>query len=146
MVMVPKGKAFKDIYTDAEIMNLLTNNRDGFEMVSNIMRGEVEKENLAPLIKIFQDKFRLSIEVSGEIHSAMINLTEEKSGSRKDAHILQAEKEFHQEKEAFEHRSDVKVRTVSNSDIERAKARLRLLKLKLKLTQLNGVESFEDYY
>lgn len=146
MIMVPKAKAYKDIYTDAAILKLIENTRDGFEQVSQVMRASVDTEKLPKVIQIFQDKYRLSIEVSGDIHSTLIDLKEEKVGSRKDAKILQAEREFSDEKEAFEHRTDVKLKPISLTDIEKSKARLRLLKLKLKLSQLNGVQSFEDYY
>jgi len=146
MMLVPKGRAFKDIFTDNNIIALTENTRDGFEQVSNVMRANIEAGNLPKIIQILQDKYRLSIQVSDEIHSTMIDLKEEKQGSGKDAKILTAEREFTLEKQAFEHRADVKPVQASSLEIEKAKARLRLLKLKLKLAQLNGVSSFEDYY
>ena len=63
-VIMPKTKTHIPIYTDKEVVKLLVNNRDGFEMVSGNMKASVEESKMPKLINLFGERFSLSVKDS----------------------------------------------------------------------------------
>ena len=62
-VIMPKTKTHIPIYTDKDVVKLLANSRDGFEMVSGNMRATVEERNMPKLIQLLGERFSLSVKV-----------------------------------------------------------------------------------
>jgi len=135
VVIMPKSRAYKEIFTDAEILDLLVDKTDGFNMVSNLMRGEVAPADMPGLIKILQSKYKLSLEIPSSLHKPSVNIVPETQGTQKDILTIEAEQQFAKEKEKFEQREKPSAQTIPQtiSDVEKAKARLKILLIKHKL-------------
>ncbi len=62
-VIMPKTKSHIPIYTDKEVIKLLANSRDGFEMVSGNMKATVEESKMPRLIQLLGERFSLSVKI-----------------------------------------------------------------------------------
>ena len=140
-IVMPKSKAYKPMFTDPDIMQLLENKRDGFEMVSNQMVGKINVENIDSLVKIFQDKFSLSMEVDKSQADELVKVISNKF--EKDIATKRAEKDFEIDKKHFEARKSPQAAKSNDQTIELririAKAKAKGLLLKLKLTEYKQV-------
>ena len=72
-IISPKRGALKEFYTDQDIISLLYNKRDGFEMVSGQMVANMEKHNIGQLIEIMDDKFKMSVKVSESLFDVLMD-------------------------------------------------------------------------
>lgn len=62
-IIMPKSKTHIPIYTDKDVVKLLVNTRDGFEMISGNMKASVPEQNLPKLLALFGDRFSLSVKI-----------------------------------------------------------------------------------
>ena len=60
---MPKTKTHIPIFTDREVIKLLVDNRDGFEMVSGNMKATVIENKMPKLIKLLGERFSLSVKI-----------------------------------------------------------------------------------
>jgi len=99
-IIMPKTKSHIPIYTDKEVLKLLQNTRDGFEMISGNMRASVSTEKMPKLIKLLGERFSLSVKVPRHYFEEFL-----KSGSKRSDSIDSLTKEamqmFEMDKKAF---------------------------------------------
>ncbi|HAF27793.1 MAG TPA: hypothetical protein DCG75_01985 [Bacteroidales bacterium] len=62
-IIMPKTKTHIPIYTDKDVVKLLVNNRDGFEMMSGNMKASVSESNMPKLIQLLGERFSLSVKI-----------------------------------------------------------------------------------
>ena len=69
-IIMPKTKSHIPVYTNKDVIKLLINNRDGFEMVSGNMKASVTIANMPKLIKLLGEKFSISIKIPRTFYDA----------------------------------------------------------------------------
>ncbi len=99
-IIMPKSKSHIPIYTDKEVIKLLENHRDGFEMVSGNMRASVSENKMPKLINLFGERFSISIKVPRNYFEEYL-----KKGSKRvntaDSLTKEAMEMFEQDKKQF---------------------------------------------
>ncbi len=141
-IIVPKSKAFQDIFKDKDLIGLCTSPDDGFNMISSRMVAKFEKEQMNQVIDILQYKFSVNLQLDPQVFNLNFDVTPSKDKPVKDAQTRNAEAEFQRDKQGFECRKNPatcapQVQTISRNDKEmsmkiaiaraRARARARLL-------------------
>jgi len=63
MVIMPKAKTHQPIFTDKDVIKLLENSRDGFEMISGTMKANVSTEKMPKFLKLLGERFSVSMKV-----------------------------------------------------------------------------------
>jgi len=136
-IISPKRSALKTFYTDRDIISLLFNKRDGFEMISGQMVAFVEKDNIGSLVEIMQQRYSMSITISESLFEVLHQGGPVKT-SHKDPLTARAEQRFRYDKENFEKRKPPA--TPNANDKEK---RLRIAKVKaqakLKILELLNI-------
>ena len=132
-IIMPKSKTHIPIYTDKDVIKLLLNNRDGFEMVSGNMKASVDENKMPKLIELLGERFSLSVKIPRASYETYL---EKKPKQVNDTEILnrEAQELFEQDKKAFKQKLAKQKRAISKGKvIKMDKARkLKLLKLKAK--------------
>jgi hypothetical protein len=103
MVFIPKAKTHKPIFTDKEVIRLLENSRDGFEMVSGTMRGTVSVEKMPKLLKLLGERFSVSMKVPKHYFDEYLD-SKSKNTNSSDALTQKAIKMLEDDKVSFEKR------------------------------------------
>ncbi len=137
-LVVPKSKAFQNIYKDQDLIALLINTRDGFEMISGNMVGKLEADNIEKVVNILQDKYSQSLEISSNMYESLV--IKDSAAPGNDDLTKQAEKEYADDKIKFDERRHVKKILAENDktktsspDKNKAKMKLKLMRMELEL-------------
>lgn len=99
-IIMPKTKTHVPIYTDKDVVRLLVNNRDGFEMVSGNMKASVTTDNMPKLINLLGEKFSISIKILRSYYDEYLDKGS-KSNNSTDSLTQEAMKMFEQDKKEF---------------------------------------------
>ena len=62
-IIMPKTKSHIPIYTDKDVVKLLVNNRDGFEMISGNMKASINENKMPKLLELLGERFSLSVKI-----------------------------------------------------------------------------------
>ena len=139
---VPKSKAYKPIYEDKDIREILQNRRDGFEMISGNMVGKVNDNDIDTLVKILQSKYNFAINISKSMFETLVEADEieKDTKSKKDNFTYEAEQDLLHDKEEYGHRMAQKAASQAapkaSAKTNALTLKLRLLKLKLELMNI----------
>lgn len=132
-VIMPKTKTHIPIYTDKEVVKLLVNNRDGFEMVSGNMRASVEESKMPKLLNLFGERFSLSVKIPRHYYDEFFDKGTKRSNTT-DSLTNEAMKMFEQDKKEFPKRLANQKQSVPKGkkiSIDNGK-QLKLVKLRAK--------------
>ncbi|MCT4643606.1 MAG: strawberry notch family protein [Carboxylicivirga sp.] len=99
-VIMPKTKSHIPIYTDKEVVKLLVNNRDGFEMVSGNMKASVDESKMPKLIKVLGERFSLSVKIPRHYYDEYLDKGTKRNNST-DSLTNEAMQMFEQDKKEF---------------------------------------------
>jgi hypothetical protein len=128
-VIMPKSKTHIPIYTDKDVVKLLENKRDGFEMVSGNMKASVTPDNMPNLIKLLGEKFSLSIKIPRTYYNEFLDKKVQPNNST-DSLTQEAMKLFEQDKKKFPQRLAMqKQSSKKKSENQGADDKVRRLKL-----------------
>ncbi len=148
-IIMPKSKTHIPIYTDKDVVKLLENNRDGFEMVSGNMKASVSESNMPKLIKLFGERFSISVKVPRNYFDEYLEKGSKHSDST-DTLTKQAMELFEQDKKQFAQKLE-KQNTVemhrnasapNNPDKRLQLVKLRAKAIMIKQKQLKAVAGF----
>lgn len=134
-IISPKRGALKEFYTDQDIVALLFNKRDGFEMVSGQMVAYIEAANMPKLISIMDDRYKMSVKVSDSLYDVLLDGKEIENTFKQDVLTEKAKKKYEEDKRNFEGRKTEPKQTGDNKEKRiriakvKAAAKLKLLKL-----------------
>ncbi len=132
-IIMPKSKTHIPIYTDKDMVKLLENNRDGFEMVSGNMKASVSESNMPKLIKLLGERYSISVKVPRNYFDEYLEKSSTHSDST-DALTKQAMELFEQDKKQFAQKLEKqKQNTQKTKNISsKPDKRLQLVKLRAK--------------
>ncbi|WP_289054966.1 strawberry notch-like NTP hydrolase domain-containing protein [Carboxylicivirga marina] len=99
-IIMPKTKTHIPIYTDKEVVKLLVNNRDGFEMVSGNMKASVDESKMPKLIKLLGKRFSLSVKIPRHYYDEYLDKGTKRSDAT-DSLTKEAMELFEQDKKQF---------------------------------------------
>jgi hypothetical protein len=99
-IIMPKTKTHIPIYTDKDVVKLLVNNRDGFEMVSGNMKASITESKMPKLIQLFAERFSLSVKIPRHYFNEFVEKGTKHSDST-DKLTQEAMKMFEQDKKEF---------------------------------------------
>jgi hypothetical protein len=102
-IIMPKSKSHIPIYTDKDVVKLLVNNRDGFEMISGNMKATVTENNMPKLIQLLGERFSLSVKIPRNYFDEYLEKGSKQSDSM-DSLTKQAMELFEIDKKAFPQR------------------------------------------
>jgi len=147
LLIMPKSKAYKPMFTDHHITDLCTTPRDGFNMISNKMKAEFTPEKFSNVIDVLQNKYNVAVKINVDQYDVSTKPTQGKG--TKDALTIRAEKEFATDKAKFESRIKKQASTPAKAPTKsapvvsmeekakkirvakaKAKARLRIIKIR----------------
>ena len=148
-IIMPKTKTHIPIYTDKEIVKLLENNRDGFEMVSGNMKASVSESKMPKLINLLGEKYSLSVKIPRHYFEEYLDKGT-KNDSSADSLTQEAMKMFEQDKKAFPQRlakQKQKAQKEKSASTDKSK-QMKLIKLRakailIKQRQLKAVAGLE---
>ena len=131
-IIMPKTKTHIPIYTDKDVVKLLVNNRDGFEMVSGNMKASVSEPKMPKLIKLLGERFSLSVKIPRHYFNEFLEKGSKHSDST-DSLTKEAMKMFESDKKEFEQKlakqnQAAKIKTIQP---DRSKT-IKLVKLRAK--------------
>ena len=132
-IIMPKSKTHIPIYTDTDVVRLLENSRDGFEMVSGNMKASVSESKMPKLINLFGERFSLSMKVPRTYFEEYLEKGSKRNDTA-DSLTKEAMEMFEQDKRQFPHRlanqkkATTKAKTIN---IDQGK-KLKLVKLRAK--------------
>ncbi len=131
-IMMPKSKTHIPIYTDKDVVKLLQNSRDGFEMQSGTMKAGVSPEKMPKLIKLLGERFSLSIKISRLYYDQFVK-TKSRTSETTDRLTKEAMQLFEQDKKAFADKLKKQKKTrTKKKDLPYKAKRLKLQKLRAK--------------
>jgi hypothetical protein len=99
-IIMPKTKSHIPIYTDKEVVKLLVNNRDGFEMISGNMKASVTTDKMPKLLQVLGERFSLSVKIPRHYFEEYLEKGTKRSNST-DSHTQEAMEMFETDKKAF---------------------------------------------
>jgi protein strawberry notch len=99
-IIMPKSKTHIRIYTDKDVIRLLENSRDGFEMVSGNMKASVSESKMPKLIQLLGDRFSLSVKIPRNYYNEYLD-KKVKPNNSTDSLTQEAMKMFEQDKKEF---------------------------------------------
>lgn len=102
-LIMPKSKSHIPIYTDLDLIKLLENTRDGFEMISGNMRAKVSLSKIPKLIKLLGERYSVSIKVPRNYYDAYLDKGVKKTSSE-DTLTKEAMQLFEKDKVVFKER------------------------------------------
>jgi hypothetical protein len=147
-VIMPKSKTHIPIYTDKEVVKLLVNNRDGFEMISGNMKASVTSDNMPKLLHVLGERFSLSVKIPRHYYDEYLEKGTKPSNST-DSLTQEAMKMFETDKKAFpqklamQKQTAVKGKAVSIDTSKNIKLiKLRAKAILIKQKQLRNVAGF----
>jgi hypothetical protein len=144
-IIMPKTKSHVSIYTDQEILKLLVNNRDGFEMVSGNMKAAVSENKMPELIKLLGERFSLSVKIPRVSYEAYLDKSPSKSN---DIDLLNREalELFEQDKKAFPQKLARQKAAISKKKVVTfdKTRKLKLLKLKAKAILIKQKQQYKS--
>ncbi len=132
-IIMPKTKSHIPIYTDKEVVKLLVNDRDGFEMVSGNMKASVTIDKMPKLLNLLGERFSLSVKIPRHYYDEYLDKGTQHNSST-DSLTKEAMEMFESDKKEFPKRlakqkqSAPKGKTVN---LDKAK-QLTLVKLRAK--------------
>jgi hypothetical protein len=133
-IIMPKSKTHLPVYTDRDLIKLLANSRDGFEMVSGNMRAAVEADKMPKIIQLLGDRFSLSVKVPRHYFDEYLEKNTKRDDSV-DSLTKEAMELFEIDKKEFPKRlaqqKNQKDKKKDVVDFDKAK-KLRLVKLRAK--------------
>ena len=130
---MPKTKTHIPIYTDKEVVKLLINNRDGFEMVSGNMKASVTETKMPKLIKLLGDRFSLSVKIPRHYFEEFLEKGS-KSSDSSDRLTKEAMQLFESDKKQFQQklkRQKEEAQKGKTVNIDKGK-RIKLIKFRAK--------------
>ncbi len=143
-VTMPKKKTFIPLYTDADVIKLTTNKKDGFEMVSGMMRANVSEKKMPKFIKLMGERYSVSVEVPRAVYDEIFS-GKKTNNNELDKITKQAMEMFDEDKAKFSDRlkaqkkkrklkleADARAASVDDQDAETLKLRARAIILKKK--------------
>ena len=149
-IIMPKTKTHIPIYTDKEVVKLLVNNRDGFEMVSGNMKASVDENKMPKLIKLFGERFSLSVKIPRHYYDEYLDKGTKRSNTT-DNLTKEAMEMFEQDKKEFPKRLAKqkqvapKGKTIKLDSSKKLKlVKLRAKAILIKQKQLNAVAGPSD--
>ncbi|TRX70703.1 strawberry notch-like NTP hydrolase domain-containing protein [Carboxylicivirga sp. M1479] len=132
-VIMPKTKSHIPIYTDKEVVKLLENSRDGFEMVSGNMKASVSEKKMPKLLNLLGERFSLSVKVPRNYFEEYLEKGS-KPNDNADSLTKEAMEMFEQDKKQFPQRLAKQKKATTkakNINIDHGK-KLKLVKLRAK--------------
>ncbi|MCU4176462.1 strawberry notch-like NTP hydrolase domain-containing protein [Carboxylicivirga sp. N1Y90] len=132
-IIMPKTKSHITIYTDKEVVKLLVNNRDGFEMVSGNMRASVTTDKMSKLINLLGERFSLSVKVPRNYFEQYLEKSPKQTDTT-DSLTKEAMEMFEQDKKQFPQKLAKQKQAVTKGktiNISQGK-KLKLVKLRAK--------------
>ena len=132
-IIMPKTKTHIPIFTDREVIKLLVNNRDGFEMVSGNMKATVIENKMPKLIKLLGERFSLSVKIPRNYFNEFLEKGSKRSDST-DSLTQEAMKMFENDKKVFQQKLAKQKQTTKKGKtirIDKSKS-LKLVKLRAK--------------
>jgi hypothetical protein len=147
-VIMPKSKTHIPIYTDKEVVKLLVNNRDGFEMISGNMKASVTTDKMPKLLQVLGERFSLSVKIPRHYYDEYLEKGTKPSNSN-DSLTQEAMKMFETDKKAFPQKLAMQKQTAAKGkavSIDTSK-NIKLIKLRakailIKQKQLRNVAGF----
>jgi hypothetical protein len=130
---MPKTKTHIPIYTDKDVVRLLVNNRDGFEMVSSNMKASVSETQMPKLIKLLGERFSLSVKIPRHYFNEFLEKSSKHSDST-DSLTQEAMKLFESDKKQFQQKLRMQKQAAQKGkivSIDKSKS-LKLVKLRAK--------------
>jgi hypothetical protein len=155
-IIMPKTKTHIPIFTDKEVIKLLENSRDGFEMVSGNMKATVSETKMPKLIKLFGERFSLSVKIPRHYFTEYLEKGS-KSTNSTDSLTQEAMKLFESDKKVFQMKLDKQKSAIKKQGTKEGKAArmhtsksLMLIKLRakaimIKQKQLKSVAGFGSH-
>ncbi|MCK5906531.1 MAG: hypothetical protein KAG37_03020, partial [Flavobacteriales bacterium] len=120
MIIMPKAKTHQSIYTDKDVIKLLENSRDGFEMISGNMKAIISAEKMPKLLKLLGERFSVSMKVPKHYFDEHLN-SKSKNTSSSDALTDDAIKMLEDDTILFEKRLKKQKEKSSKLKVERSK-------------------------
>ncbi len=102
-IIMPKTKSHIPIYTDKDVVKLLENTRDGFEMVSGNMKASVSEAKMPKLLNLLGERFSLSVKVPRNYFEEYLEKGSKQSDTT-DSLTKEAMQMFDQDKKQFSQR------------------------------------------
>jgi len=131
-IIMPKSKTHIPIYTDKEIVKLLVNNRDGFEMVSGNMKASVNESKMPKLIQLLGERFSLSVKIPRHYYDEYLEKGKKQSNST-DILTQEAIKMFESDKKTFKQKLEKQKRAAKTKNTKPDKIKtIKLVKLRAK--------------
>ncbi|MDA3883145.1 MAG: strawberry notch C-terminal domain-containing protein [Bacteroidales bacterium] len=133
MIIMPKTKTHIPIYTDKDVVKLLVNNRDGFEMVSGNMKASVQIDKMPKFIQLLGERFSLSIKIPRHYYDEYLDKGT-KPNNTTDSLTNEAMQMFEQDKKEFPKRLAKQKQTIQKNktvSIDKGK-QIKLVKLRAK--------------
>ncbi len=144
-IIMPKSKTHIPIYTDTDVVKLLENSRDGFEMVSGNMKASVSESKMTKLINLLGERFSLSVKVPRTYFEEYLE-NGSKRNDTTDRLTKEAMEMFEQDKKQFSQRltkqnqNTSKTKTIKiNPDKKLILVKLRAKAILIKQKQLKAV-------
>jgi hypothetical protein len=137
-VIMPKTKSHIPIYTDKEVVKLLVNSRDGFEMVSGNMKASVTESNMPKLLKLLGERFSLSVKIPRHYFEEFLEKNTGRSDSvdnltKEAMQLFEMDKKAFPQKLAMQKQSTQKGKTAKEDKNKEDKTKtLKLVKLRAK--------------
>jgi hypothetical protein len=144
-IIMPKTKTHIPVYTNKDVVKLLVNSRDGFEMVSGNMKATVEKSKMPKLIRLLGERFSISVKIPRRYFDEYIEQGSEKKETI-DSLTKAAIELFETDKKEFPRRLEKQKQSVyksktininSSKSVQLVKLRARAILIKQK--QFNAV-------
>ncbi|MDA3910966.1 MAG: strawberry notch family protein [Bacteroidales bacterium] len=138
-IIMPKNRAYKAIFTDADILKLIDSD-DGFNMQSGNMVGSIVWGNIETLINILQQKYSLSVKIPRTIFDMYFEKdTQSDNVNQIDKAEKRAMEMYEADKKKFPARVKNKVvfgKKQNTNNTDNLKLKLKLQKAKLALLNI----------
>lgn len=136
LITMPKRKTHIPIYTDADIVKLLVNNKDGFEMVSGMMRAYVSSDKMPKLIKVLGESHSISVEVARSIYDKLFENKKINKHNDLDKLTKEAMSMFEEDKSLFDSKLDAQKRKLHTKPKEDKARKLKRLRMRAKAIRI----------
>jgi hypothetical protein len=130
-IIMPKSKTHIPIYTDTDVVKLLENSRDGFEMVSGNMKASVSESKMSKLINLLGERFSLSVKVPRTYFEEYLE-NGSKRNDTTDSLTKEAMEMFEQDKKQFSQRLAKQIQNTSKTKTITIKQDKKLILVKLR--------------
>ncbi len=144
-IIMPKTKSHVPIYTDKEVVKLLENSRDGFEMVSGNMKASVSEKKMPKLLNLLGERFSLSVKVPRNYFEEYLEKGSKRNDNA-DSLTKEAMEMFEQDKKQFpqklarQKKATTKGKTIKLDSSKKLKlVKLRAKAILIKQKQLRAV-------